>query len=132
MKKLSVLLSVCGVLQIVLGLASLLVPTLFFVQMGLAAPPSDNRYMIGMLAARFLAYGVALIVAARQPARHALWIGAMAAIQAMDLAVGLWYTAVGVLSLSVSAFPMFNAAILLMLLVWWGPWRAGSSVATIS
>ena len=123
MNRLKILLSVCGAAQIVLGLATLLAPTGFFLWMGLAAPPADNRYMIGMLAARFLAYGVALLIAARQPRRHALWIGGMAAIQAVDLGVGLWYTATGVVQLAVSAFPMTNAAVLLVLLLLWGPWR---------
>jgi hypothetical protein len=127
MRKPSALLIVCGAVQVVLGLASLFAPGPFFVWMGLESPPPGNQYMIGMLGARFLAYGIALFLASRQPEQHRLWIAGMALIQAIDLAVGLWYTAIGVLSLEVTAFPMTNAAILLALLLLWGPWRTSTA-----
>jgi len=123
MKKLTYLMVVIGVVQILLGLATLLFPTGFFYWMGLQTPPSDNRYMIGMLAARFLAFGVGFLAASRSPQRHALWIAIMAAVQAVDLGVGVWYTLIGSTTVTVTAFPMFNATIFFLLLTIWGPWR---------
>ena len=45
----------------------------------------------------------------------------MALVQIIDLAVGLYDTATGTITLSVSAFPMFNAAVFTLLLLLWSP-----------
>jgi hypothetical protein len=98
-----------AVSQLALGALTLLAPGFFVSTMGLTTPPTDSFYLIGMLAARFLAFGVVLIVLARRPQVDALWLQAMLAIQLIDLGVGLYYSANGVLPLVVSGFPMFNA-----------------------
>ena len=117
MTKLKLLLGVIGVVQIVLGLLCLFAPAFLFQQMGLSTPPPDNRYMIGMLAARFLAYGGGMFVIARAPRRNRPWIDNMIFIQLVDLAVGLAYTASGTIGLGVSAFPMANATLFIALLL---------------
>lgn len=102
--------------QVVLGALTLFDPALFFLAMGLAAPPADSFYLIGMLASRFLVVGVALAILAWRDRAEPLWLQAMLGIQLIDLAVGLYYTANGVLTLAVSGFPMFNAMLLSLLL----------------
>jgi hypothetical protein len=42
-------------------------------------------------------------------------------IQIIDLAAGLFYTANGTVPLAVSAFPMFNATVFIILLWVWRP-----------
>lgn len=42
-------------------------------------------------------------------------------IQAVDLAVGVYYTATGVIGLELSGFPMFNATLFILLLSLWRP-----------
>jgi hypothetical protein len=121
MKKLGYLLRLVGAIQIVLGLAYLFVPGLFLHAMGHSLPQPDIYYPLGMLAARFIAYGVALFVIASAPTRHVLWIDVMILIQAIDLGVGLFYTRSGVVPLSLSAFPMFNAGWIILLLALWRP-----------
>jgi hypothetical protein len=81
-----------------------------------------------MLAARFLAYGLGMLVIARAPARHPFWIKNMVLIQAIDLAVGLFYTFSGTIPLKLSAFPMFNATLIALLLWAWRP-KSASTVA---
>jgi hypothetical protein len=74
-----------------------------------------------MLAARFLAYGVGMFYIARLADKQRFWINNMVLIQTVDLAVGIFYTASGTVALSLSAFPMFNAALFIILLLLWRP-----------
>ena len=114
--KLKLVLIAVGLVQITLGIAYLLFPMTFLQWMGHTVPAPDIRYPLGMLAARFLAYGLGMFVIARSPVRHAFWIGNMVLIQLIDLAVGLSCTVSGVVSWHLSAFPMFNAALIACLL----------------
>ena len=119
--KLKALLIAVGVVQIVLGLAYLFIPHELLRWMGHSIPADDLNYPLGMLAARFLAYGLGMFVIARAPDRHLFWIQNMVLIQAIDLAVGLFHTFVGTIPLKLSAFPMFNAVLIAVLLWLWRP-----------
>jgi hypothetical protein len=121
MKKLRILLRVVGGIQIVLGLFYLFAPAFFLEAIGHSIPADDIFYPLGMLAARFLAFGVVFVYIARDPVQHRLWITAMIFIQLVDLAVGVFYTATGVVALSDSLFPMFNATWIAGLLYLWRP-----------
>ncbi|MGQ0711694.1 MAG: hypothetical protein ACT4NV_18320 [Rhodoferax sp.] len=105
----TVFLRVVASVQLALGLAYLFFPGVVLASMGHSAAAPDLYYPLGMLAARFVAYGVGLWLISRQAQRHALWVGLMGLVQAIDLAVGVVYTATGVVPLQLSAFPMFNA-----------------------
>lgn len=119
--KLKVLLIAVGIVQLVLGLAYLFMPHELLRWMGHSIPATDLNYPLGMLAARFLAYGLGMLVIARAPAQHQFWIKNMVFIQVIDLAVGLFYTFSGTIGLTLSAFPMFNAALIALLLWLWRP-----------
>ncbi|MBE0669281.1 MAG: hypothetical protein IH588_01725 [Anaerolineales bacterium] len=119
--KLKVLLRIIGVVQLVLGLMYLFFPMNFLGMMGHSIPEPDIAYPLGMLAARFLAYGVGMLFIANEPEKQLFWINNMILIQAVDLAVGIFYTATGIVSLGHSAFPMFNASLFLILLTLWRP-----------
>lgn len=119
--KLKVLLRVIGVVQLVLGAFYLFLPLQFLSMQGLSMPSADNAYPLGMLAARFLAYGIGMLVIANAPEKNSFWINNMILIQAVDLAVGVFYTATGIVSLPHSIFPMFNAALFIVLLSLWRP-----------
>lgn len=121
MKKLTILLRVIGVVQLALGVGLLFAPSAFTAWMGLSATPTDTNYFFGMLAARFIAYGLGMFIIAREPEKNIFWIKNMLFIQLIDLAVGLFYTINGTLALSVSAFPMFNATTFAILLFFWMP-----------
>ena len=116
MTYLRTILGILAASQLALGAFTLLAPATFFTLMGLASPPADTFYLIGMLASRFLVIGVAMALLAGRGRAEPLWLQAMLGIQVVDLAVGLYYTGTGVLPLAVSAFPMFNAAALSLLL----------------
>ena len=116
-------LRVVGTIQIILGLAYLFAPYQILQQMGHSAPAPDLLYPLGMLAARFLAYGIGLWLASYAPAEHVVWIRLMAFIQLIDFSVGLFYTLHGVVPWSLSAFPLFNAVWIGLLLALWQPKR---------
>lgn len=121
MRNLRILLRVVGGIQIILGLFYLFAPAFFLESIGHSVPPDDIFYPLGMLASRFLVIGVVFIYIARDPVQHRLWIVAMIFIQLIDLAVGIYYTATGVVALSDSLFPMFNAIWIAGLLYMWRP-----------
>ncbi|WP_290781203.1 hypothetical protein [Hoeflea sp.] len=119
--QLKTLLFIVAASQLVLGALTLLAPGPFFAWMGLSVPPVDNQYMLGMLAARFIAYGLGMVALARAENPDPFWIRNMVLIQAIDFGAGLFYIATGVIGLEVAAFPMLNAAIFGMLLWLWTP-----------
>lgn len=121
MTRLKILLWIVAISQLVLGALTLLAPGPFFVWMGLTVPPADNNYMLGMLAARFLAYGLGFVVLARSAEPDPFWIRNMVLVQAIDFAAGLFYVATGVIGWQVAAFPMVNAAVFGTLLWLWAP-----------
>lgn len=116
MNKLTILLRVVGVIQIVLGVLYLVAPAFILNAMGHTVPEADIFYPLGMLSARFIAYGIAFIYISSEPMKHKLWIHFMILIQAIDLAVGIYYTATGVVTLELSGFAMFNASWIMLLL----------------
>lgn len=103
------LLRLVATLQVLLGVLYLVAPHWLLARMGHSPAAPDLAYPLAMLAARFLAYGLGLWCAARDPWRQASWIRLMALIQLIDLGAGLFYTATGVVPLALSAVPMANA-----------------------
>lgn len=128
MKKLKFLLYVLASVQIVLGVFYLCAPEVLLGWMGHSSVAPDIGYPLAMLAARFLVYGVLLLVAASNPSAHGLLLNGMVAIQLIDLLAGVVYTASGEVSLALSGFPMFNAALFAVLLWRWRVPSAGKAV----
>lgn len=122
--KLRILLRLIAIVQLLLGVLYLLVPGWLLHAIGHSAAAPDLYYPLAMLAARFIAYGIGLLMlaASSQPSRF--WLQNMVLIQVLDLLAGVWYTANGVVPLQLSAFPMFNAALFACLLWRWQPPRA--------
>lgn len=117
MPGLRILLWVIAMSQFVLGALTLFAPLQFYGWMGLTVPAADNAYMIGMLGARFVAYGIGMAMLAQSDSPSRFWITNMVLIQAIDFAVGLYYLTAGVVAVGVVAFPMFNAALFAILLM---------------
>jgi hypothetical protein len=59
MRNLKILLYLIGVMQIVLGLLYLFAPAFLLESIGHTVPEDDIFYPLGMLAARFLGFGIA-------------------------------------------------------------------------
>lgn len=112
------LLWLIAISQFVLALFTLFLPVTFFTLMGLTPPAADNGYMIGMLGARFLAYGIGMAMLARASHPDRFWIANMLLIQVVDFALGAVYAGRGITPIAVVAFPMVNAAIFSLGLMW--------------
>lgn len=122
MKKLQYVCYLIGLSQIVLGGLYLFTPTLFIGWQGLHIPAQDMNYPLAMFAARLLVYGVGMFVIARNISENRFWLNGMIAIQVIDLAAGIFYTAMGIVSFEISMVPMFNAALFIVLMgVFRGP-----------
>lgn len=121
MNKITYLLYVVGALQIILGIFHLFFPELFLKSTGHTIPQADIYYPLAMLAARFIAYGMAFIYIAKDPVKYILWIKFMILTQLIDLGAGIFYTTSGVVNISDSAIPMFNATWVIALLLLWMP-----------
>lgn len=121
MHKLPWLLRIIALLQLLLGLGFLFAPTQLMSAMGHSIPAEDLLYPFGMLAARFIVYGLMLWIISRAPEENLLWIDGMIMIQGIDLGVGIYYTAQGAVPLSLSWLPMFNASWIILLLWFWRP-----------
>ncbi len=105
---------VIGVAQITLGALYLFIPQTFIGWQGLSETAADTNYPLAMLAARFFVYGAGMFVIAADPIRNRFWLFGMIAIQAIDLAAGIFYTLSGVVALENSAVPMINATIFML------------------
>ena len=115
--RLGPLLWIIAASQLVLAALSLFLPLTFFGWIGLTVPAPDNGDMIGMLGARFLAYGIGMVMLARAARPSQFWLANVALIQAVDLALALacvgfgFGVGLGVAPLTVAAFPAMNAAL---------------------
>ena len=98
-----------AVIQCTLGIGYLLFPMQLLATMQQSLPPADMQWPLGMLAARFLAYGAGFWIISHQPAPHRLWIQLMAVIQLIDFGVELMLLLTGTLQLSHVGVAMFNA-----------------------
>ena len=114
MTKYKILAYIIGVSQLVLGTIYLFAPQFFIAWQGLSEIGQDINYPLAMLAGRFLVYGVGMFVIAADPVKNKFWADGMIAIQAIDLAAGLFYTFTGVVALADSMIPMIDAAIFMI------------------
>ena len=89
-----------ALVQIVLGAGFLAAPELTAQRLGLSLAPGWANWLLGMMAARFLAFGYGMFLAARDPVAARPWITAMIAVQAIDWLVTLKYLALGAVTLT--------------------------------
>lgn len=129
MTRLAFVCTLIAVSQLALGGLYLFAPQSFVAWQGLTPVAADAGYPLAMLAARFLVYGLGMLAIAREPQRYRVWLDGMIAIQAIDLAAGLLFTARGIVAAGDAAVPMINAALFIALMVWVRP-RAPRLAAT--
>lgn len=108
-----------AVVQFVLGAGFLVAPEGMASLLGLAATPGWANWMFGMMAARFLAFGYGMLVAARDPAGNLSWLRSMVAIQLVDWAVTVKYLLAGAVTLAQVSTASFLPLVFVALL-WWG------------
>ena len=116
-----------AVVQFVLGAAFLIAPERVASLLGLATTPGWANWMFGMMAARFLAFGYGMLVAARDPAGNLPWVGSMIVVQLIDWGVTFKYLLTGAVTLAQVSSASFLPLVFIALL-WWG-WPRPSRAA---
>jgi hypothetical protein len=111
MRSFKIVAYVIGVSQLALAAIYFLAPVWFVTWQGLTVPAADIGYPLGMLAGRFLVYGVGMFVIAQDPEKHQFWARGMIGIQVLDFAAGAFYVATGVVAIADAALPLFDAAL---------------------
>ncbi len=106
-----------GISQLILGALYLFMPLGFLAMQGHSPVEADIGYPLSMLAARFIVYGVGMFYIARAPLQNMFWLYGMVAIQALDLAGGLYYTSTGVIEIANSGVAMFNATFFIVIML---------------
>jgi hypothetical protein len=107
--------------QFVLGIGFLVHPQGMAASLGLPEVPEWANWMFGMMAARFLAMGYGMVVAARDPWHGRPWMKAMIAIQAIDWAVTLLHLWQGHVSLAQVNTAAFLPVLFIAALLWLWP-----------
>jgi hypothetical protein len=107
-----------ALVQFILGATFLLAPQTAVQAMGLSATPDWSNWLFGQMAARFIGFGIGMLVAARNIAKAAPWIWIMILVQAIDWIVTLKYLLAGSVTLSqVSTAPYFPILFIVLLLI---------------
>lgn len=105
-----------GIVQLVLG-TILLIPGLFPALLGLADVPPGVDWMFAMFGARSLGFAYGMVLAARDPHRHAAWIRTMIAVQAIDWLATVAYLVTGAVTLGQVTTAAFLPVVFIVLLV---------------
>lgn len=107
-----------AVVQFILGAAFLLMPQTAVQTLGLSATPDWANWLFGQMGARFIGFGIGMLVAARNFTQALPWIWAMILVQAMDWIVTLKYLLAGSVTLpQVSTAPYFPLLFIALLLI---------------
>ena len=102
--------------QLVLGLGFALAPESTAQMLGLSSAPGWAHWLLGMMAARCLAFAYGMWWAARHPAQARLWIGSMVFVQAVDWLVTLKYLYLGAVTLAQVSTASFLPVVFMLVL----------------
>ena len=129
--KISVLritLGAIGVVQLLLGLVFLFIPSQFAAMVHLAAVPGWVPWMFAMFSARAFGFAYGMFLAMREPETHRAWIGAMILVQAVDWIVTVYFLLQGVVTLPQVSTASFLPIIFISVLVTRFPRRAAQTL----
>lgn len=96
------------------------------------AAPGWVHWLFVMMGARFLGYGVGMVVAARDPLSHQSWINTMIGIQVIDWVATVGYLLAGDLPLANVASALILPVVFVAALIWWHPRRLASTLVPVN
>jgi hypothetical protein len=124
MRRLAFLLRFIAVVQLWFGVLFTFAPGPSARLLGLApAAPGWASWLLVMMGARFLGYGVGMLAAARDPARHVVWIDTMIGVQLVDLVATIGFLAAGDIPFPNVASALVLPVVFIAGLVAWHPRR---------
>jgi hypothetical protein len=107
-----------GVVQFILGVVFLFIPTQFASLVHLATVPAWVPWMFAMFSARAFGFAYGMFIAMREPKAHRTWIVAMILVQAVDWIVTLYFLLQGAVTLpqvsTASFLPIIFIGVLVM------------------
>lgn len=113
-----------GVVQVILGLVFIFLPSQFATMLGLAETPPWALWMFSMFGARALGFAYGMFLAMRDPAQHSGWIRAMIVVQAIDWLATAYFLLNGSVTLMQVSTAAFLPIIFIVVLVRWYPNRS--------
>jgi energy-converting hydrogenase Eha subunit C len=123
-KALKVWLIIFGAVHILVGLTTILIPAQWAAMGGVAQITDYERWLLALLGACFIAIGVWVIVAGRNPLSHINWIKFAILKSALTVVVGVYLIIQGYIDFSqVGAVVILDAVFTIALLACY-PWRA--------
>lgn len=131
MSRLRFMLRFIAVVQLFFGVLFTFAPGFAGALLGLEPSATADwvQWLFVMMGARFLGYGVGMLVAARDPLRHQSWINTMIGIQVIDWVATVGYLIAGDLPLVRVASALILPVVFVAGLLWWHPRRL-ATVAT--
>jgi hypothetical protein len=126
-KALKVVLIIYGVLMILTGLLEITMHDLVAEMYGFGEVPSYVNWMGEIIGAVFIAIGVWVIVAGRDPLRHINWVKFVITMSLLAVAVGVHSIIVGYVTFSQIAGQIIFDGIFAVALLALYPWRTARS-----
>ena len=125
-KALRVLLYIYGVVLVLGGLGLIFMPDQMAAIWGASGISGFTKFAAVMLGAAYLAAGIWIFIAARDPLRHINWVKFAITKGALSIVVGIYAIIVGYVELQPCLpFLIFDAIMVILFLVFY-PWRAAS------
>ena len=128
-KPLKVTMIVYGVIGILFGLAYIFVPHQLAAMFGHEAGPAYVAALAAALGVSFVAACIFLIIAARDPLKHILWVKYAIVFAILMVASELYSVIMGYLTLGQALTAIIIHAIIAVALLAFYPWRAARSGA---
>lgn len=110
--------TVIAVVQLALGIVFILFPGQFARTLGLPEAPGWTEWIFGQFGARSLGFAYGMWLVLRDARRHASWIKAMIAVQAIDWVATALALAAGNVTLANVATAPFLPVLFVIVLVW--------------
>ena len=126
-KALTVTMIVYAVIGILFGLAYIFIPRQLGAMLGHEAGPASAAALGVVLGASFVAACIFLIIAARDPLKHILWVKYAIVFAILMLAAELYSFIIGYLDFSQAVMGIIIHAVFAAALLAFYPWRAARS-----
>ena len=126
-KPLKVTMIVYAVIGILFGLAFIFVPRQLYAMFGQDAPSASTSALAVSLGASFVAACIFLIIAARDPLKHILWVKYAIVFAILALAAHLYSVILGYINFSQAIMDIIIHAVFAAAFLAFYPWRAARS-----
>lgn len=126
---LRITLGVIALFQVFFGAVFLVAPSAIIAAFGLEPVPAWAPWIFALFSARAFGFAVGMIVAMRDPRRHAAWIWTMVGVQAIDWMATVAFIASGALTIAQASTAAFMPIVFIVALLLTMPRRERTPAA---